>query len=198
LRGAPVNTFDADIVYEVSDENTKQLICALRKLNAYHRGRGDQRIGPRATDFRRGGDFLLLTDAGPLDVLSTIGAGHTYANLLEHSSDVDLGMTLRVLDLAMLIQSKEEANRPKDRSVLLPGLRETLKQTPAAPPQAEPDPAKRESGAKRQFPPHLRHPKISAFHAVITAPSSAPQNLCFSRSNYCSFFGTPKSLLFTQ
>jgi hypothetical protein len=68
----------------------------------------------------------LVTDFGPVDVLHSIGDGWTYEDLIGQTSSYDLeGMTVRVLNLAAIIRSKEAANRDKDRATL-PILRRTL------------------------------------------------------------------------
>jgi hypothetical protein len=46
LHGAPVTTFDLDLVHSRSQDNLNRLISALEELDAYYRGRGDQRLKP--------------------------------------------------------------------------------------------------------------------------------------------------------
>ena len=68
-----------------------------------------------------------MTRFGMLDVLGTIGKGRTFEDLASHSAVLELetGVDIRVLDLEMLITTKEEAGREKDER-LLPTLRATL------------------------------------------------------------------------
>jgi hypothetical protein len=62
-----------------------------------------------------------------LGVLSTVGSGATFEDLEARSRVVDLeGLSVRVLNLDAVIETKEQANRPKDLAVL-PVLRETLR-----------------------------------------------------------------------
>jgi len=69
---------------------------------------------------------LLRTDLGALDVLCAIGNGLTYRDLGERTVSYELGdSSVRVLELAAVIETKEHANREKDRAVL-PVLRQTL------------------------------------------------------------------------
>ena len=68
---------------------------------------------------------LLLTDLGALDVLSVIGGGLTYQDLVGRSISYELSLRVPVLELAAVIETKEQANRDKDRAVL-PVLRQTL------------------------------------------------------------------------
>ncbi len=59
-------------------------------------------------------------------MLSTIGAGLTYQDLVGRTHAYELGdLEVRVLELAAVIETKEQANRDKDRAVL-PVLRQTL------------------------------------------------------------------------
>ncbi len=70
-----------------------------------------------------------MTRFGPLDLLGAIGRGDTYEDLLEHTSEMQVGRGLRVqvLGLKKLIEIKEETAGDKDRAVL-PLLRRTLEQ----------------------------------------------------------------------
>jgi hypothetical protein len=100
LNGAPVNTFDLDIVPDQDPANAERL-----------------------------GRVLRLTDCGPLDVLGTIGRGLGYEELLPHTVEMELGGGVRVcvLDLATIVALKEELGGEKDRAVL-PVLRRTLEE----------------------------------------------------------------------
>jgi hypothetical protein len=69
---------------------------------------------------------LLATDLGPLDVLSEIGDGERYDQLLGFTRVRTIGsIEVRILGLEKVIETKEAANRDKDRAVL-PVLRRTL------------------------------------------------------------------------
>ena len=129
VRGAPVNTFDLDIVHSRESENLDRLVAALQELDAYYREQPERCLRPRKSFLEGMGHGLLMTRAGPLDVLGCVTGDRTYEDLLAHSSEVRLedGLTVRALDLPMLITLKEEANRDKDRAVL-PVLRQTLKE----------------------------------------------------------------------
>lgn len=126
LHGAPVTTFDLDIVHSRTEENLARLLPALQALDAYYRGRQDQRLKPKQDHLSSPGHQLLMTRFGPLDLLGTIGAGQSYPDLLKHSDEVEIGkMRLRVLSLEKLIEVKEELGSEKDKAVL-PVLRQTL------------------------------------------------------------------------
>ncbi len=71
---------------------------------------------------------LLETELGPLDVMESIGPGWEWADLVERSHILKVAdLEIRVLGLAAIIESKEVANRDKDRA-MLPLLRRTLEQ----------------------------------------------------------------------
>lgn len=74
------------------------------------------------------GRQLLMTRFGPLDLLGTVGKGHNYEDLLEHSEEIQVsGYNLRILSLEKLIMIKEEVVRDRDKT-MLPILRHTLKE----------------------------------------------------------------------
>jgi len=126
LHGAPVTTFDLDLVHSRQPDNLKRLIAALNELDAYYRGRGAQRLRPTADLLGYSGHHLFMTRFGPLDILGTIGDGHDYENLIGRSVGFDVdGLGLHLLDLDVLIAVKEETGHDKDLAVL-PLLRRTL------------------------------------------------------------------------
>ena len=128
LHGAPVSTFDLDLVHSRSLDNLDRLISALRELDAYYRGRGDQRLRPKLSHLSSPGHQLLMTRFGPLDLLGTIGTGYSYDDLLEDTVELPVsGLKLRLLNLERLIEVKEETAQDKDRAVL-PILRRTLEE----------------------------------------------------------------------
>lgn len=126
LHGAPVTTFDLDLVHSRNPDNLARLVLALEELDAYYRGRGDQRLRPIAGNLAYPGHHLLMTKYGPLDLLGTIGAGRGFDELLEGSTELEIsGLHLKVLSLEAVIEAKEFAGSEKDRA-MLPLLRQTL------------------------------------------------------------------------
>lgn len=130
LHGAPVATFDLDIVPERSEGNVERLMRALEGLQANHRDLAGRSIPPDAARLRGPGHNLLMTRVGPLDVLGEIGAHRDYHALVSRSHVVSLGegLSARVLDLDALIESKKEAGRGKDLAAL-PVLERTLEES---------------------------------------------------------------------
>ena len=118
IRGAPVTTFDLDALVRVSDDNAKRLSRALDELDARYREHPSV-IRPTKEDILAGKQFLLLTRAGPLDVLGFIGDEDRYEDLFDRSSEVEMTIgTFRVLDLEELVRQKRASDRAKDRAML--------------------------------------------------------------------------------
>jgi predicted nucleotidyltransferase len=127
LHGAPVHTYDVDIVYARTPENIARLIEVLASLDAIFRIQPERKLRPTESHLSGSGHLNLLTRNGPLDLLATIGDGLSYQNLLPHSSKMDLGhgVQIQVLNLEKLIEVKEQLAGDKDIAVL-PVLRHTL------------------------------------------------------------------------
>lgn len=127
LAGAPITTIDLDVVYERSSTNRTRLAAALSELGAVYDDPAGRPLAPDENKLESIRMHLLLTDLGGLDVLATIGDGLTYDDLLDRTSEYEVsGLRLRVLDLEAVVETKQTANREKDRAVL-PILRRTLR-----------------------------------------------------------------------
>ncbi len=127
IQGAPVTTFDLDALVRVSEENAERLIRALGELDARYREH-QSRLSPTKEDILAGGHLLLLTRAGPLDVLGFIGDKERYEDMLNRSSEVAMTVgKFLVLDLEELVRQKRSSSRTKDR-VMLELLEEVLRQ----------------------------------------------------------------------
>ena len=127
LHGAPISTFDLDVVYRRSSENVARLTGVLDDLDAVYRDPGGRRIRPDASKLKTLRIHLLRTRLRPLDLLYSIGDGATFEDLVGKSVLMKVGaVTFRVLDLPAIILSKQQADRPKDRAAL-PILEETLR-----------------------------------------------------------------------
>jgi predicted nucleotidyltransferase len=119
LNGAPVGTFDMDVVHSRDAANVARLLLVLAGLG----------VVSSASHLASAGHLNLITRYGPLDLLGTIGRELGYQELLPHSIELDIAESLRirVLDLETLIAIKEELGGEKDRAVL-PILRRTLEE----------------------------------------------------------------------
>ncbi len=114
LLGAPVMTFDLDVVHERTNDNIERLLAALAVLDAKYRQR--QELRPNATHLVGIGPQLLATKHGPLDVLGTIGSGRGYAELVAYSQDVEAepGLVVKMLTAEALLEEKLVMRRTKD------------------------------------------------------------------------------------
>jgi len=127
LAGAPIGTFDLDVVPEPSDDNLERLAGALAEIDASYFDPAGRIILPTPQRLRESRMNLLETRLGRLDVAREIGHGWQWQEVAGRARPVDLGATTcLVLDLAAVIETKAEADRDKDRAVL-PVLRETLR-----------------------------------------------------------------------
>ena len=129
LQGAPIATFDLDVVHSLSAENVQKLLKALDELNASYRTGGNRNLKPEPSHFSSPRRQLLMTRFGPLDLLGSIGKDRRYEELLTESRlmPIGSGLEVRVLDLSMVIKTKEETAHEKDVAVLAI-LRRTLEE----------------------------------------------------------------------
>lgn len=119
-HGAPVTTFDVDVLYRLDESNVNRVLAALAALEAYHREPGTRRLPPDHGALARGGPCLFTTIHGALDLLGELAGGRRYEHLAPHAVTLGLSGGLRVLalDLETLIAVKRETGRPKDLAVL--------------------------------------------------------------------------------
>ena len=119
LQGAPLNTFVLDIVHFRSSENVDRLLTALNELDAVYRVQPDKKVRPGKPHLSGEGHQLLLTRYGPLDILGAIGNSRDYMGLLPHTTVMSINdAEVRVLNLEVLIATKEEAGGEKDLAAL--------------------------------------------------------------------------------
>jgi len=113
LQGAPVTTFDIDALFKVDDANIERLEKVLSALNA--RYREHRNLRPTKSDLAAGGHMLLMTDAGPFDVLGFIGDGRRYEDVADSVQQLPIdGLNVRVLSIEALIAEKKKLGREKD------------------------------------------------------------------------------------
>ncbi len=109
-------TEDVDIVYSRTPENLERIVNLLRPYHPYLRG------VPAGLPFlwdvetlRRGLNFTLMTDLGPIDLFGEITGGGTFEELKSFVVVMEpFGIPCPVLDLDPLIRVKRAAGRPKD------------------------------------------------------------------------------------
>jgi predicted nucleotidyltransferase len=129
LNGAPIQTYDVDLVYSREQDNVDRLLKVLQDVDAIFRIQPERRLRPTGSHLVAGGHLNLLTRYGPVDLLATIGKDLGYSNLLPHSNEMDIGdgIRVRVLNMETLIAIKEQLTSEKDVAVL-PILRQTLRE----------------------------------------------------------------------
>ncbi len=130
LNGAPVQTLDLDVVYSRAPANLEHLGSFLAQADAIFRIQPERRLRPAASHLAGTGQLNLLTKYGPIDLLGSIGNGLTYAELLPHAKEMEIGegVRIQVLDLETIIAIKEQLGTEKDRA-MLPLLRQTLRES---------------------------------------------------------------------
>lgn len=126
LQGSPLTTEDVDVVYLVSEENLLRLVAALGELEASYADPAGRTIRPDLERLSTLRVHLLNTLYGRVDLMRTIGRDQSYEQLIDRARVLDIGSArVRVLELAAIIETKEQADRPKDR-YQLPFLKQLL------------------------------------------------------------------------
>lgn len=113
-------TKDLDIVPDPDPENLARLADALSTLNARVRGMEDfdedELPQPDREGLALGGNFVLDTDGGRLDILQAVEPELTYAELAPNALTVTaLGREIRVCGYRDLVAMKTAADRDEDR-----------------------------------------------------------------------------------
>ena len=120
LQGSPLTTEDIDVVYLATDDNNARLARALDELEARYFDPAGPNIQPDLARLASMTMHLLETSCGRVDVLRTIGKDLVYQDLEERSRVLEVAeFRVRVLELETIIETKEHADRPKDRYQLL-------------------------------------------------------------------------------
>lgn len=128
LQGSPLTTEDVDVVYLPSEENVTRLASALEELKAYYSDPAGRHIEPNVSRLASFKVHMLKTSCGRVDVLRTVGKDLAYQDLIDRSRLFDVEeFRVLTLDLETIIETKEHADRPKDR-YQLPFLRQLLEE----------------------------------------------------------------------
>ena len=121
-----MTTLDLHIVIDHDIKNVESVLEVLHSINAHYRDLAGRHITPTRRRLTTNMTNLMQTDLGPLDVLVEIGDGERYAELLPHARVREVaGLKVQVLGLEKVIETKEAADRDKDRAVL-PMLKRSL------------------------------------------------------------------------
>lgn len=115
-HGSTQLTNDLDVVYARGVDDLARLAAALAPHHPYLRGvPAGLPFKLDAPALKRGLNFTLDTDFGPLDLLGEAAGGGTYEALAAHTVTLDLyGAPCLCVDLPTLIRLKRAAGRPKD------------------------------------------------------------------------------------
>ncbi|MBI9087166.1 MAG: hypothetical protein JEZ11_26465 [Desulfobacterales bacterium] len=126
-QGAPVTTFDLDIVHRQTEDNVEKLMGFLKSIDAYARRPDDIILKPVMEDLKEKSHVLLSTNLGPLDVLAFIEKGLGFDELIDDCIQIEFhGHTVYALNLEKMVELKRESSAPKDRH-RLEILEETLR-----------------------------------------------------------------------
>lgn len=119
MHGSTSLTQDIDICIRFTPENCDNLLKALDDSNPTYR-QNRQSMTKDPAELSKFKNLYLITDYGPLDVMSEISKLGKYEDVLKYSIEIDLfDRKCRVLDIDGLIHSKEEMARPKDKEVII-------------------------------------------------------------------------------
>jgi len=123
-RGSARRTKDLDVCYDPSPDNIERLAELLRSWNAHLRIRdGSGSTLPFVIDaktFRGSPNLTLETSLGWLDLLGDVTGLGDYSAALAKSEPIDVGpVTLQVLTLDALIESKRATGRKQDQEQLI-------------------------------------------------------------------------------
>lgn len=126
VQGAPLTTFDVNVVHRRTEENVDRLLVFLTSIGARYRNRSGPPLPPKRSALLGLGHSLFMTDLGPLDALGAIEGGADYDQLLPESLPVPIGgRTVHVLSLAKIVALKRASSDPKDK-LRLPVLEAVL------------------------------------------------------------------------
>ena len=126
FHGAPLPTRDLDIVPDRDPANLDRLHALLQRIDAIAREPGSRQLHVRREWLDGGGQVLLRTSLGPLDILLRLHDGRGYGELVERSVALEAdGLSVRVIDLPALLDIKASTGRPRDR-LAVPILAELL------------------------------------------------------------------------
>ncbi len=116
-QGAPVTTFDLDVVHRRTKQNVQRIAGVLRAVGAHYRGRPE--LFPSEEAMLEPGHQLLMTKLGPFDLLGAIEQGLDYDALLPDTLEVETPVGLvRVLSLSKIVELKRTSTNEKDRAML--------------------------------------------------------------------------------
>jgi len=116
VQGAPITTFDLDIVHRQTPENIQKMIKFLASVEAIQRRPDDKVIKPDVRDLKGKGHLLLTTCFGALDILGVIEEGLGYDELLHSTVEIKFkGHKVHVLNLETMVALKRATAIPEEQ-----------------------------------------------------------------------------------
>ena len=118
-HGYPRATKDLDIVPDPDPENIRRLAALLSDLDASVLGMEEfaeeEVVQPDEAGLEMGGNFVLATNHGRLDIMQLVGPDLEYADLDSAAvEDEVFGHRVRFCGFDHLVAMKEAAGRPED------------------------------------------------------------------------------------
>jgi hypothetical protein len=118
-HGYPRATKDLDIVPDPDPENLQRLASVLADLNASVLGMeefsAEEVLQPDASGLKMGGNFVLVTSRGRLDIMQVVGPDLEFSDLESAAiEDEVFGHRVRFCGFDHLIAMKKAAGRPED------------------------------------------------------------------------------------
>lgn len=113
-------TKDVDVVPDPDPENLRRLAQVLKDLDAQVEGADEFAVEELPDPFdpsalELGGNWVLLTRLGRLDVMQWIGDSPLWAELVPGAIDDQIaGLPIKVIGFEDLVRLKEIAGRPED------------------------------------------------------------------------------------
>ena len=129
LDGAPIHTYDIDVVYDRESHNIERILDFLGEADAVFNIQRHRKLRPNKSHLEGRGPLNLETRYGRIDFLALIGKGLDYESLVAQSRPIAVSedCVIQVLKLETIIALKEEVGGPKDLAVL-PTLRAALRE----------------------------------------------------------------------
>ena len=126
LQGSPLTTQDLDVLYRTGQANLRRLAEVLDEMDASYADPAGRAIRPDVDRLASMRVHLLTTRYGRVDLMRSVGHDLLYEHLIDRTRELEIGTyRVRVLELEAIIETKEQADRPKDR-YQLPFLRQLL------------------------------------------------------------------------
>jgi hypothetical protein len=119
--GCTLVTQDIDICCDFSTENLLRLQKALTGLHPVHRMTPNRKPLELTPDMLKGLKNLYLdTDLGTLDCIGFVEGIGDFEHVVKVCRNIDVeGLTLNILTIDALIQTKQAMGRPRDRQALI-------------------------------------------------------------------------------